>query len=231
MKLAFLLLVLLNVALYAWQQGAFGRFTESGREPERIARQIEPERIRVLSEKEVQTLRERASQARVAAAASPAPVDLGVAQSCVEFGDFQASEIARVEAALLQLGLGSRQTTRAVELPGYFLVYLPPFKTRPEADRAAAELARQGVKDLLVYGDGALRLGIGLGSFRDADGARTHAASLEKLGVKNVRVSDKPTTLPGTRFQLRELDAAAAQQLATIRKEFPAQSVRPCTTG
>ena len=64
MKLALLLLLLLNVALYAWQQGAFGRFVEGGREPERISRQIEPERIRVLSEKEVQKLRERASQVK-----------------------------------------------------------------------------------------------------------------------------------------------------------------------
>ena len=38
MKLVFLLLLLLNVALFAWQQGAFGHFAEGGREPERIAR-------------------------------------------------------------------------------------------------------------------------------------------------------------------------------------------------
>ncbi|MEP6608076.1 MAG: hypothetical protein ABJA83_05295 [Burkholderiaceae bacterium] len=61
MKLAFLILLLLNLALFAWQQGAFGRFSESGREPERVARQIEAERFRVLSEKEVQKLRERAN--------------------------------------------------------------------------------------------------------------------------------------------------------------------------
>jgi hypothetical protein len=64
MKLAFLVLILLNLALFAWQQGAFGRVGESGREPERVARQIQPERFRVLSEKEVQKLRERASQAK-----------------------------------------------------------------------------------------------------------------------------------------------------------------------
>lgn len=64
MKLAFLVLVLINLALFGCQQGAFGRFAESGREPERVARQIETERFRVLSEKEVQKLRERASQAK-----------------------------------------------------------------------------------------------------------------------------------------------------------------------
>lgn len=237
MKLLFLLLLLVNVALFAWQQGAFGRFAEAGREPERLARQIEPDRFRVLSEKDVQVLRERASQARAAATPSaPAgsaapPPDLSVAQSCVEFGDFQGTDVARVETALLQLGLGSRQTVRAVEMPGWFQVYVPPYKTRAEAERAAADLGKRGVRELLVLGDGPLRFGISLGSFKDPELARAHAASLEKLGIKNVRVADKPSPVNAMRYQLRELDAAAAQQLAAIRKEFPAQTLRACTNG
>mgnify|MGYP003554419275 FL=1 len=70
MKLAFLILLLLNLALLAGQQGVFGRFGEGGREPERVARQIEAERFRVLSEKEVQKLRERASQVKSGGAES-----------------------------------------------------------------------------------------------------------------------------------------------------------------
>jgi hypothetical protein len=237
MKLAFLLLVLVNVALFAWQHGVFGRFTESGREPERIARQVEPERIRVLSEREVQVLRERAAaQSRAAAAAAPpaasgAALDLSVAQSCVEFGDFIGPDLARVETALLKLGLGSRQSARTVEAPGWYLVYLPPFKARAEADRAVADLKKSGVKDLLVFTDGPLRLGVSLGSFRDPELAKAHVASLVKLGVKNARVSDKPTAVSATRLQMRELDAEAAQQLGAIAKEFPSQSLRACTPG
>jgi hypothetical protein len=238
MKLAFLLLVLVNVALFAWQHGVFGRYTESGREPERIARQVEPERIRVLSEREVQVLRERAAaQSRAAAAAAPpspangAALDLSVAQSCVEFGDFIGPDLARVETALLKLGLGSRQSARTVEAPGWYLVYLPPFKTRAEADRAVADLKKSGVKDLLVFTDGPLRLGVSLGSFRDPELAKAHVASLVKLGVKNARVSDKPTAVSATRLQMRELDAEAAQQLGAIAKEFPSQSVRACSPG
>ena len=83
MKLVFLLLLLLNVALFAWQQGAFGHFAESGREPERIARQLQPDRIRVLSEKDVQELRERASQARVT---SDRSADAGTARPVIAAG-------------------------------------------------------------------------------------------------------------------------------------------------
>jgi hypothetical protein len=234
MKLAFLVLLLLNLALFAWQQGVFGHFPESGREPERIARQIEPERIRILGERDVQILRERAAQARVAAAPPPAVaagVDLSIAQGCVEFGDFLGPDVARAETALLKLGLGSRQSSRAVEVPGFYLVYVPPFKTRAEADRAVADLKKSGVKDLAILSDGALRFAVSLGSFRDPELAKSHVAAVTKLGVKNARMSEKPIAMPATRFQLRELDADAARQLGAIAQEFPAQSVRPCTNG
>lgn len=238
MKLAFLVLLLLNLALFAWQQGVFGRYPDRGREPERIARQIEPERIRILSESEVQALRERAaqSQARTPAVPPPAPapapgVDLSVAQGCVEFGDFLGADLSRVETALLKLGLGSRQSARAVEMPGFYLVYLPPFKTRAEAERAVADLKKSGVKDLAVLNEGPLRYGVSLGSFRDPDLAKAHVAAVTKLGVKNARLSEKPIGMPATRFQLRELDADTARQLNAIAQEFPAQSVRACANG
>jgi hypothetical protein len=78
MKLAFLLLVLANLLLFAWQQDVFGRYSERGREPARLERQIEPERFRVLSEGEVKQLRARAEEPR--AANTP-----NVAQACVDF--------------------------------------------------------------------------------------------------------------------------------------------------
>lgn len=244
MKLVFLFLVLVNLLLFAWQQGAFGRFAEGGREPERLSHQLESGRIRILSEKDVQQLKERAAPAKAEAnpaapsqpPAAPQSVpaastvlDLTAAQACVEFGDFIGADLSRAESALFRLGIGTRQSTRAVEVPGWTMVYLPPFKTRIEVDRAVADLGRRGVKDLQVLNDGPLRLGVSLGSFRDAELARAHLASLEKRGVQGARIA--PTTVNATRFQLRELDAAAAQQLALIAREFPQQNVRPCTGG
>ncbi len=222
MKLAFLLFMLVNLLLFAWQQGVFGRFVESGREPERLARQVEPERFRVLTEREVKTLRERASQAAAA-------IDLNVAQACVEFGDFASAELPRAEKALAALSSG-RQSSRSLEAPGWYLVYLPSLKTRADVDRRAEELRKLGVKEMLVMGEnGPIKFGIGLGSFRDIDAARAQLTALEKLGVAGARVSDKPSTVTVTRFQLRDVDATTARQLAALRTEFPAQGVRPCS--
>jgi hypothetical protein len=225
MKLAFLLLVLLNLLLFAWQQGAFGRFGEPGREPERVARQVEPERFRVLTERDVQALRERATP-------SAAPLDLNAAHACLEFGDFPAADAPRVEKALAALSAGARVEARAVEGPGWYMVYLPPHRTWAEAERRADELRKLGVTDLYVMNESApMKFAISLGSFRDPAAAKSHLAALEKIGVKGVRMSDRASAVVMTRFQLRDLDATSARQLATLREDFPAQSLRPCTSG
>jgi cell division septation protein DedD len=225
MKLAFLLLVLVNVLLFAWQHGVFGHYGDGGREPERVARQVEPERVRVLTEKDVQALRERAKQ-------TSGVLDLTVAQACVEFGDFSAAEAARAEKALAALVPEVKPTVVPVEAPGWYMVYLPPFKTLADAERRAEDLRKLGVKDMLVMNENSpMKFAISLGSFRDPNAAKAHLAALEKTGIKGVRVADRPSTVTLTRFQLRDLDAAAARQLATLRGDFPSQTLRVCPAG
>jgi len=226
MKLAFLLLVLANLAVFAWQQGVFGRLPESGREPARITRQIEPERIRVLTEKEVQQLREKARQAPPAGVAG---ADFTGGRACVEFGDFTQADAARVLARLAPLDLGERLASRPVELPGWYMVYVPPYKTRAEVERAAAELRRLGVKELLVIADNSpMRFGIALGSFKDQELANRHLEDLQRRGVTSARVADKPSTAPGVRLQIKGVDAALARELAAVQKEFPQSKLAAC---
>lgn len=226
MKLAFLLLVLANLAVFAWQQGVFGWLPESGREPARIARQLEPERIRVLTDRQVQQLREKARQAPAAVVAG---IDFSGGPTCVEFGDFTQADAARVLARLAPLNLGERIVARSVELPGWYMVYVPPYKTRAEVERAAAELRKLGVKELLVIADNSpLRFGIALGSFRDQELALRHLEDLQRRGVTSARVADKPSPAPGTRLQIKGVDAALARELAAVQKEFPQSRLAAC---
>jgi hypothetical protein len=228
MKLAFLLLALANVLLFAWQQGVFGRLPESGREPERVARQIEPERIRVLTPDELKTLRDKARETRREASAAAAGNELASA-ACLEFGDFTLENAPRVRQRLEALAFGERLTARTVDAPGWYMVYVPPFKTRADVDRAAAEMRKLGVKDLLVIADDSpLRFGIALGSFKDPELAKRHAADLERRGVKGVRVADKPSSVALTRFVLRPADAALVETLRALAQEFNATRFQAC---
>lgn len=239
MKLLFLLLVAVNLAVFAWQRGAFGVLPESGREPERVARQIEPERVRVLTPEQVKELRERAAERAAAASTSTAEpateaaldvaFDPSAGATCVEFGDFSEAQAARLLPRLEALVTPARLQTRSVEAPGWFMVYVPPFKTRAEADRAAAVMREQGVKELVVIGDNSpMRFGIALGSFRDQELANRHLADLQRRGVKAARVADKPSTVPGTRFIIRDVDLALVGALQALQKEAAPARLLTC---
>lgn len=241
MKLLFLLLVLANVALFAWQRGAFGTLPDGGREPERVARQVEPERIRALTPEQAKQLRDKAqtlAAATVVAAPAAPPVlgapELAQGAPCVEFGDFSEVQAGRLRprlAALLPAAerAGDRLAERSVEAAGWYMVYVPPFKTRAEVERAAAELRDQGVKELLVIADNSpMRFGIALGSFRDPELAKNHLADLERRGIRNARVADKPSTVPATRFTLRPVDAALATRLLELLKDYPQARLTAC---
>jgi hypothetical protein len=228
-KLLFLLLIAINLALFAWQRGAFGTLPETGREPERLARQVEPERIRVLTPEQAKSLRDAAKAAQPPPAMPNGPLDVAIGAACVEFGDFSESQASRVRPRLEALGIVDRLEVRGVEAAGWYMVYVPPYKTRAEADRAAAQLREQGVRDFIVIGDNSpLRFGIALGSFRDQDLASKHLADLQKRGVKTARVADKPSTVSATRYVIRTVDPVLAAALQELQKEFNAGRLAVC---
>lgn len=227
MKLLFLILVAANLALFAWQRGAFGMLPDSGREPTRPAQQVAADKVRVLLPAEVQARREQAQ--RLVALPAGVEIDLSAGVGCVQFGDFSEAQAARVRPRLDALALSEAPQARAIELPGWHMVYVPPFKTRAEAERAAAGMREQGVRELAIMGENsALRFGIALGSFRTEEAASKHLADLTRMGVAGARLGDKPSTQPGTRYVLRGVSAAAGGSLLAMQQENAGTRLTAC---
>lgn len=229
MRALFLILLLLNMVLFGSLRGWFGR-PESGREPARLDQQIATERIRVLTEPEVQQLELRAKDAK-GAPPTPAPVASDSPAACVEIGEFVSdAQLARLRERLAALRLTDRASEQTRDRPGWYLVYLPSERTLSDAEQRAEQLRTQGMQDLLVYKEGALRYAIGIGSFRDRDLARKEVALLERRGVKGARVTDNPSTVRSTRVLIRGADATAVRQLQDAAKDFPQQKIQPCAS-
>jgi hypothetical protein len=229
MRQLFLVLLLLNMVLAAWLNGLFGR-PVSGREPGRLDQQIAADRIRVLTESEVQQVEKRAGDAKVAAAPAPTPPAADAAPSCVEIGEFaNDAQLARLRERLAALKLTDRASEQTRDRPGWYLVYLPAEKTFADAEQRTEQLHAQGLQDLLVFKEGTLRFSIGIGSFRDRDVARKQVALLDRRGIKGARITDNPTTVRSTRVLIRGADAAAVRQLEDAAKDFPQQKVQPCS--
>lgn len=231
MRTLFLVLLMLNLVLFAWVRGTFGAGPLNGREPSRLEQQIAAERIRVLTEPDVQQLEKRASETKPAAPAPAAALPLDAMVSCMEIGEFVGdAQLARLRDKLAELKLTDRASEQSRERPGWFLVYLPPEKTLADAEQRLEQLRAQGLRDLFVLRDeGPLRFGIAVGSFRDRDLARKQVALLERRGVKGARVGESPTAVRSTRVLIRGAEAAAIRQLQEAQKDFPQQKLQPCT--
>ncbi len=227
MRALFLLLLLLNLALFAWLHAWFGAFPVRGPEPTRLDQQIAAERIRVLTDREVQQLERRAGEAKRTASATPLPDAAG---PCVQIGEFIGEvQLARVREKLTETKLADRASVRSRELPGWYQVYVPPARSLADAEQRADQLRAQGLREpLVVKEEGELRYAISLGWFRDRDAAVRQAALLDRRGAKGARAADKPATVRSTRVLIRGADTAVMQQVEALQKEFPQQKVQAC---
>ena len=126
MKLFFLILLIANAAAYGYI-----RFDESrvGADSQIALLQIGPDKIKLLKSGV------RASESK-GAATRPSP-----ALVCLEWGGFSAEEAARAAAALATLTLGDKVSQR--ETSDSYWVYIPPLKTKAEADKKAADVKAQ----------------------------------------------------------------------------------------
>jgi len=216
-----LLLLLVNLALFGWRQGGFGA-VPTGLEPQRLARQISPEAIRLLTPAELEARRGGRSGGDAGASA-------GLRLACLEFGDFDDATLGRVQGRLAELALGERLRTRRIEAAAWYLVFLPAAATRADAERTALELRSRGIRDLLVMGSNTpMPNAILLGSFRDPELAQRHQTDLARRGVRGIQVMPRAAGAETTRFEINDVDAALARQLAEIQKEFAQSRLGAC---
>lgn len=210
MRLLFLLFVLANLAFFAWD-----RYLRAPVSAERQIRQVEitPEKIRLVKE-------------------LPKPAKVAVpAAACMEWGAFAGAAIARADAAMVELGLPDSQVSRVmVEASGYW-VYIPPLKSRNEAEKAARALKELGVTDYaLVQEQTPWRNAISLGIFRSDEAAQAFLKSLQRKGVTDAIAEKRENFLKQVVFYVREPSEATVAKLAAIRTTLPASEIRavPC---
>lgn len=244
LKFLFAILLLANGALFAYHQGHLAPWFAENREPSRQARQLNADKIQLLprapSLKEEPAPTPAVEPAVVENDAAPAPDQavVAVAQAvngskpeliaCTEVGNFSESDAQGFETRLASLALGPRLSRRAITEGGSHIVFMPPQGSKEGADKKVGELRRLGVTDFFVIQDNAeMRWAISLGVFRTEEAAKKRLAQLGQQGVRTARIGNH-NAATRIAFQLRELDAAAKEQLEKIKADYPAQEIRAC---
>jgi hypothetical protein len=231
-RVLFLLLVLANVALFAWARFIAGG--GSGADPAPVARQIEPEKLRVVSPDELAKL----APAKPAVAARPTPPTAAAPPSpaplkCIEWGSFTLADAAHAEKALEPLGLGERLAQRKTEETAAWWVFIPPqagpADARQAALRKAGELKKLGVDDyFIVQEEGANRWAVSLGVFRSEEAAQARLAALRGQGVRSARIGARETHLAKVWLQVKGVDGALEGRLQELARQVEGSELREC---
>jgi hypothetical protein len=212
----FLLLLLANVVFFAWSR--YVSPPEASADPAPLARQIEPEKLKVVAPSEL--------PAPVSLRAAPAPV----AAKCVEWGSFTLADAPRAEKALEPLALGVRVAQRRTEEQAGWWVFIPAQSNgRTGAIRKATELKARGVNDyFIVQEDGPHRWAVSLGVFRTEEAARARLTALRTQGVRSAQVGPREATVPKVWLQVKGVDAPLEARLRDVAREIEGSELRNC---
>jgi hypothetical protein len=216
MRALFLLLVLANVAFAAWSR--FLVEPDPGSDPQPLARQVEPDRLRIVRPAG------RGGAAKPAAASAAA-----LPPGCIEWGSFTLADAPRAEKLLEPLALGARLSQRRTEETAGWWVFMPPQGNRPNALKKAAELKALNVEDyFIVQEEGPNRWAISLGVFRTEEAAEGRLAALRDKGVRTAQVGPREAQVPKVWLQVADADAALGARLREIAKAIEGSEVRAC---
>jgi SPOR domain len=228
----FLMLVLANLAFYAWwRYGA----TDTA-EPASLSRQIAPDRLKVVTPASLPAAAvNKPAPPALAAVATPAVAPPAAAPSapsvaCMEWGSFTLADASRAEQALEPLGLGERLAQRRTEEQAGWWVFIPPQGNRQLALRKAAELKQLGVEDyFVVQEEGPYRWALSLGVFRTEEAAQARVAALRGQGVRSARVGARDTVVPKVWLQVKGVDAPLQERLKEIARQIEGSELKECS--
>lgn len=220
LRLAVLLLVLANAGYWAWSQGllaAYGLAPAVQSEPQRLATQIRPEVIRLLSPDEAKKLE-----------TSPASVaGVPAAAECLQAGLFNEQQTAALRSSLeANLPAGSWQIESSIE-PARWIVYMGKYSSEEALAKKRVELRQIGVAFRPVTNP-ALAPGLALASFPAQAEADTELARIATRGVRTARVTQERAESRGQILKLASVDAALRARLDAIKPQLDGKALQAC---
>jgi len=208
MRTLVVLLLLANIAL----GGYIYLDSFSSGEGIRLAQQVQPDKIALLTPQQV-------------AALGPAKVS-ALADVCLEWGPLSDGDRARALHELEPLDLARLTSQKKVEVVTNYWVFIPPAATRQAADRRVEDLKAQNVRDVALVDSGPQRLAISLGAFRTEAGAQARLTALDTLGIKSAKIGARAQSMIETVLVVRDPPAPAVGRMKELQPGFVESEIR-----
>ncbi|MBT9614168.1 MAG: hypothetical protein IV108_12970 [Burkholderiales bacterium] len=196
MRLIFFILLLVNVAV-------FGYFSHR----DQGAANLKPQRPPV-----------NADRIRLANSADAPGMPGTVAPKllCMEWSGFKPEEIDQAQQALDKLALGDKLTRPKVD---EYWLYIPPLKSKKEAEKKLEELAGLGIDDgQLVEDTGKWRWAISFAAHPSEEAAIVRLNQLKEKGVKSAKLLKRDAA--GNAFHILQADAKLSTELNQLKSAY-----------
>jgi hypothetical protein len=226
MKLLVWVLVLLNVGLLVY-------FNMDLIVPKPVVadRSIQPEKLRILSAKDLESMPKKDVPSARSLAKTDAPVTNETAQgaaSCYKWGNFTKANLSGAQVVLAKLGLQSVVNQEADSEEGRrFWVYYPPLKTAGLAQKKAAEIKALGVQELIVVQDSQWRHAISFGLFQDEQLATNLLNELQAKGVKGATKALRSPGKSPNSLLIKGVTEESAMELYKVKPQFIGTELTP----
>jgi hypothetical protein len=189
-------------------------------------RSIMPEKLKILSQTELEAMPQKVAEAPVVDASTVTMVE--VPTSCYKWGNFTKTNLPAAQVVLVRLGLQSTiKQEQSDNEDRRFWVYYPPLKSAELAQQKAEEIKAMGVDELFIVQDSQWRNAISFGLFQDEQLA---SSLLSDLLAKGVKGATKALRNPGKSLNsllIKSVSAGAALELQKITPEFVGTEIAP----
>lgn len=218
LRLLVLLLVLANAGYYAWSHSmlaAYGFAPVAQTEPQRVAQQIKPEALRILTPQEAAL----AQQTNLPSAAA--------ANECLQVGVFNDEQTVVLRERLVSALPAGSWALESVQEPARWLVYMGKYSSPDAITKKQSELRGLGVS-FEALNNAALEPGLSLGSFPTQAEADQALARIAKKGVKTAKVVQEREELRGQRLKVASVDTELRSQLENIKPQLAGKAFKSC---
>jgi hypothetical protein len=221
LRLLVLALLLANAGYFAWTHGLlanYGFAPAAQAEPQRMAQQIRPEAMKLLTVAEARQLENEPSTT----AAAPQP-----AAECLQAGLFSPEQSTALRSGLeSSMPIGSWTLESSLE-PARWIVYMGKYNSEDALAKKRSELRGLGVSfEPLV--NPALAPGLSLGHYASQAEAERELAKAATRGVRTAKVVLERPEARGQLLKLPAADAAIKAKLEALKPQLAGKPLQAC---
>ena len=242
LRLTALLLVLANLAYFAWSQGhlrVLGWGTLEEREPARLKQQVAPEKLRVeRMERAAEPPRPAATEPAPAPAPAPVPPPEAPASSeptpgpraeasaCYQAAGFTPAQAQALRVVMTTLPwAGGRWTLDEAVLPPRWIVYMGRYADAEALARKKAELRQLRIEFRDATG---MMPGLALGTYSTEAAAQQALADLAPKGIRTARVLQERGEQRTHTLRLNAITPAQRAEVEGLNTAMAGKKLAPC---